>query len=419
MNTFKGTDMSHRLYTDGSHMYFANVAGIGGYLQDETGKTIFEFSEILENTENDKTINLEAHEIFAMEKGLTLAMEKGIRDVVCLSDSNGICKALTSIWLHKSDPGNNNQYVITPQTKRVASLMKHFDKMEFNWLPRENNQRADRLSRRELLKKYPKKVIEIEGAFEAANFHTGTGLDKLEKDRMVESRKSIKDFYVVDARTGENNQYIVQTWYARKTEAGIETELVRTLKPGSNAWRQGIFTSLSEVLTKSDSRRVAICIRGEGVIPLEDALRGRAAMPKKLNQSATHLKRVIEGMDEVFLYRDTNVMKALFETKAEAKPLTPQQAVHAMKVLGEENYVFGSQPEIETHFKLTGNKKENPAEIQKKYFGAFLTLAIRETYKYGAEGEMLMAENKDAKKVVANIEQIRESLQQQGVKFKY
>jgi ribonuclease HI len=412
--------MSYRLYTDGSHMYFANVAGIGGYLQDETGKTVFEFSELIENTENDKSINLAAHEIFAMEKGLTLAMEHGIKNIVCLSDSNGICKALTNIWLHKTDPENNSQYPITPETKKVASLMKHFDKIEFNWLPREKNQQADRLSRREVLKKYPQRTAEIENAFLVNNFHTGTGLNKTEKDRMVESRKTLTDFYVVNVKTGENNQITIETWYAQKTPSGeIKKELLREFKPSSNAWRQGVLTSLSDALNKSTNRRVAIALKGDGVIPIEDVLRGRGKAPKKLLQNFTHLERTIEKMDEVFLYQDAKVMKLLFEPKKEAKPLTQQQALDAMKLLGDENYVIGSHPEIENHFEMNRTKREDPTEIQKKYFGAFISLAIRDTIQYGSEGEILMAKSKEAKKVVDNIQQMRESLQEQGVKFRY
>lgn len=411
--------MSHRLYTDGSHMYFANVAGIGGYLQDETGKTIFEFSDILENPENDKSINLAAHEVIAMERGLTLAMEHGIKNIVCLSDSNGICKALTNIWLHKSDPENNKQYVITPETKRVASLMKHFDKMEFNWLPREKNSHADRLSRKEVLKKYPQRTAEIEGAFSVANFRTGTGVSKHEKDKLIEDRRDLTDFYVINVKTVENNQMIVETWHAHKSGKNIESTLVRTLKPGANAWRQGVINSISDMLNKGENKRVAIALKGDGVIPIEDVLRGRGAPPKRLAQSLTHLERTIEKMDEVFLYQDANVMKSLFEPKKEPKPLTQDQALQAMKILGDENYVMGSHPEIENHFELNKTKKDDPAEIQKKFFGAFIALAIRSTIQYGAEGEILMAQSKEAKKVVDNIQQMRDSLQEQGVKFRY
>ena len=72
--------MIYNLYTNGSHSYDLNIAGMGGILFDSKKKKVLTFSEPI-------TTLMASHEIHAMEHGLKKALQAGVKHIVCYTDN--------------------------------------------------------------------------------------------------------------------------------------------------------------------------------------------------------------------------------------------------------------------------------------------------------------------------------------------
>ena len=72
-------------------------------------------------------------------RGLTIAAEKGVRDVVLRSDSELMVKQMTGLYKVKSP-------VIQPLYAQAKQLLKKFASVKFEHVRREYNKEADRLA---------------------------------------------------------------------------------------------------------------------------------------------------------------------------------------------------------------------------------------------------------------------------------
>ncbi len=196
----------YNLYTDGAYLSEYEKAGIGGYVESPTTGVVFEFSKTITTPEI-----LPYHEHLALESGLQMCLEHGIKEVKCFSDyqnfvhlfdeDHKIIKRLKelqrNIILHENANGLHDGLPIEPGsqrarqlttflntqnktieegkkssrankklakklkktemqenldeiTQRIYKLISQFSHIEFCWIPRKENSKADKLSKPDL-----------------------------------------------------------------------------------------------------------------------------------------------------------------------------------------------------------------------------------------------------------------------------
>ena len=120
-----------RIYIDGICRPNPGEMGIGVYFEDGT-----EISERAgEGTNNEA-------EYLALERALKEVHLRGLRNVVIHTDSQLLANQVGGGWKIKS--ATSRKYV-----PRIRSLMNGMD-VRLEWIPREQNKRADKLSKKAL-----------------------------------------------------------------------------------------------------------------------------------------------------------------------------------------------------------------------------------------------------------------------------
>jgi ribonuclease HI len=126
------------LYTDGASKGNPGPAGVGVYLKWRTKKGDWQerkYSKPLGN----KTNNVAEYE--ALIYGLEKANQLKIKRIKCFSDSQLMVRQLNGIYRLK------NSDVIKNFVK-IWNLKISFDEIEFNYIPREENNIADGLAKK-------------------------------------------------------------------------------------------------------------------------------------------------------------------------------------------------------------------------------------------------------------------------------
>lgn len=125
----------YKLYTDGAYQPDVSIAGIGGYLTDSQGNTIFEFSHPITDSTHFKY-----HEAIALTYGLKKALEHGVEHLSCFADDVSIRNIFNKEILSDVSAQAN------PFRKDIFELKNKFKSIHFNHLPRTNNKKADKLA---------------------------------------------------------------------------------------------------------------------------------------------------------------------------------------------------------------------------------------------------------------------------------
>jgi ribonuclease HI len=123
------------LYTDGGARGNPGPAGIGVMLQNEEGELLGEVSRPIGETTN----NVAEYE--ALIAGLELAVVKGVTRLRICSDSELVVSQIEGKWKIKNDR-------LRALAVRARSLMKRFDSVSIEHVPRAQNADADRLANR-------------------------------------------------------------------------------------------------------------------------------------------------------------------------------------------------------------------------------------------------------------------------------
>jgi ribonuclease HI len=76
----------------------------------------------------------------ALILGLHLALKHGARRVVVMGDSTLVVKQVNGEWKTKNQ-------TLRPLRAQAVELLKRFESARVKWIPREENQRADKLGR--------------------------------------------------------------------------------------------------------------------------------------------------------------------------------------------------------------------------------------------------------------------------------
>lgn len=136
------------IYFDGSCRPFnpGGVMGIGGYITDENGEWVFSFSEWFEARKENSTNKAE---VIACYKALSFLYDKYKDnlhniDIKIYGDSKLVCSKM-----NKKNQIFSGLY--SKQAEDLYFLSKNsFRKVEFIWIPREENTMADELSKQSL-----------------------------------------------------------------------------------------------------------------------------------------------------------------------------------------------------------------------------------------------------------------------------
>ncbi|NDK08037.1 reverse transcriptase-like protein [Candidatus Gracilibacteria bacterium] len=126
--------MKLKIYTDGGARGNPGNAGIGVYITDENGREIEKrYKNIGIKTNNDA-------EYTAVYLALTRAVELGYKDIDLFSDSSLVVNQLSSNRKIKED----RLKIYKADIDKIIKENKL--KVSFNWIKREDNKEADRLS---------------------------------------------------------------------------------------------------------------------------------------------------------------------------------------------------------------------------------------------------------------------------------
>ena len=118
---------------DGAARGNPGPAGAGAIVVAEDGTVLAEVAEGLGETTNNVA------EYTAVIRGLEEAQKLGVRDVLLRSDSQLLINQLTGRYRVKASH-------LQPLHRRVLELIKRFDRVELEHVPRERNAAADALA---------------------------------------------------------------------------------------------------------------------------------------------------------------------------------------------------------------------------------------------------------------------------------
>ncbi len=125
------------LYTDGSYNPQLKHSTVGGYLKNQEGQMIFDFSESI----HDKNILL-FHELFAMNLGIKKALAHGVKHLVCFSDDLSIqnFNKLTYLTDHYKNIHKRKLML------EIMDMKQKFESIHFKHIKRKYNKFADKLA---------------------------------------------------------------------------------------------------------------------------------------------------------------------------------------------------------------------------------------------------------------------------------
>ncbi|HZA41817.1 MAG TPA: ribonuclease HI family protein [Actinomycetota bacterium] len=121
------------LNTDGGARGNPGPAGIGVLLRSSDGKSLGELGRGIGSTTNNVA------EYKALISGLELALAKDVTEIEVLTDSKLVVNQVTGRWKIKNDR-------LRRLAAQAESLMGKFDRATISYVPRAENQDADRLA---------------------------------------------------------------------------------------------------------------------------------------------------------------------------------------------------------------------------------------------------------------------------------
>lgn len=186
----------HSLYTDGSHANELNIAGIGGYVLDDSQKEVWKFSNPIYD-------DMVYHELKALQYALVRCLDSNIQDLMCYTDELNIVRELKR--------GNKKEQVDRRSIlfNNVVELLPEFKNIDFQYIPREQNKKANDLARK-ILTTITSKTPRVE-IFQKlngdANYFKANNLFCLEqfvdKKKISTMKSDIQNHYVFELYRGE------------------------------------------------------------------------------------------------------------------------------------------------------------------------------------------------------------------------
>ncbi len=120
------------MYTDGGARGNPGIAGIGILIEDEDGNIIKEISQYI----GEQTNNVAEYK--ALNRGLEVALDLGIKKITCYLDSELVVKQIKGEYKVKNER-------MIPMYNMTMPLIKKFDSFRIIHIKRELNKKADKL----------------------------------------------------------------------------------------------------------------------------------------------------------------------------------------------------------------------------------------------------------------------------------
>jgi ribonuclease HI len=329
---------TYSLYTDGSYLPYAQTSGIGGYLLDENQQTIFEFSEIISN--NQVLCDNTKFEILALVKGLQLCLDNNIKSVRCFSDEQALCRILSL-----KNPEQLGIYIErNPLLQSVTGLSEEFDSISFEYIPRNENKKADKLSRQKIYEKmeqYPANLtqIEVSQSLMIPNLVFSEKMTKEQREHFNSYKKNYTDFYVFSVLSTQlpgfkehpdmaHESLTLEVWQAHKDKDSIESVKIQSLATDVSTFRQDLVNLITHTLNSCDLNKVGIMLHGKHHMAVEHILKGKKPVTHRLKAPLEQFNTILGQFDEVVFYNDTKIIEHLFPALPET---IDNEAKHTFK----------------------------------------------------------------------------------------
>lgn len=300
--------MAYKLFTDGSHLMEFNVAGIGGYLlKDDV--TFFEFSEIIENPALHTK-----HETLALTSALTKCLEANLQNepIELFSDAQDLMLILNKSTRHMYAEKN-------PLLNEVFSLCDQFTNLSFTYIPRNENSRADKLSRKRIIDTLFKDHQLKDGAFSHPKLISKNNYPKDNTIDFSIDKKDITEFLVIHSfRNKEKKLRQADIFHAVKNEDGMIThELKETVCGEGKKWENICIELIDKHLKiiSQDNPLIGLVLHDEFIL-LDQLFRGRREMSLKNKPFFDALSTTLDGLEKVFVHRDALVYENIFNDNA-------------------------------------------------------------------------------------------------------
>lgn len=290
----------HYLYTDGSHANDLNIAGIGGYLLDSNQKEVWNFS-------NPLYYDQPHHELKALDYALVKCIDSGIKELTCYTDSLNIVRDITNNQV------KHHSHDYAKIFEEVLMLSRQFHRIDFQFIPRENNKKANYLARKILTNLTSKKSrVEI---FQTMNLNAVyfkspklfCGEQFIDKKKITNLRNNIEDYYIFDLY--RDDAYNTIDVYHAKTYAKIKSEKIHSYNV-TDIWPQYI-NAITQTLEQSDADTIGImlCPANNDV---DLMLRGMKDADRKYHYELGKLHGTLAKFKRVLIDSDTLIYQAVF-----------------------------------------------------------------------------------------------------------
>lgn len=297
--------MSYKIYSDGCYLSEFDTAGVGGHILHE-GNTVLEFSTNIENK-----MYKELHERYAIKTALELALEMGINHekIEFFSDDMGFMKILSY---------ENKKYYLAENNllKEICELLESFDDISFSYIPREQNSRADKLSRKYIENILFKEKRTIEVGLTHPKLISKNSFRKDDSSEFKLTRQGIKDYLVIHFFWNRDDKVMQLDSY--KAWRSLEDKNIEYEKTGINqfkarGWEKECFRVLNEEIKKmSDINKSIGLVLHDEYILLDKLMRGRKEPSKHSKANIDELIETLNEMDKVVVHKEEFVFEKIF-----------------------------------------------------------------------------------------------------------
>lgn len=295
--------MGYNLYTDGSYMIDDGIAGYGGYIIGRT-KTMLTFSEQIQEPKHFKW-----HERAALKRGLELAIEKGIKILTCYTDDKRLAEQ--SQVLQQKNTDNEDNFL-----NEIVELKRHFEKIKFIHIPREQNKKADKLSRQA--------IENIKIYIKNPNINIVTSND---------SQAEFTNYLVFHANANINVYYITKN----KENNILDKKLVKQIIDKGTDLRCFVNT-VTEVLKEFSTipNLVISTYKSSGKI-LEQILQGTRDI-SEAKREVRDLEIQLTLCKNIHYHNDSTIIQSIIEPKILPYPKTKEDILKAIKKINNSNH---------------------------------------------------------------------------------
>lgn len=309
--------MSYKIYSDGCYIKEFNTAGVGGFIK-AGDETVVEFSMEVQEQQYK-----ELHERYAVKQALEIALQMGIegQKVSLYSDDMGLMSILSKSYENTHAYINQDNLI-----KELCELRGKFKDLDFNYIPREQNKRADKLSRYCINKKVFAKSQMIPGAFKHKNLISKNNFAEDEQKEFRKAKKDINQYLVAHFYWNRNEKMRQMDFYEASVEqsSSVNYKLVSenpfVIEAG---WERVCLNLLSDKLKemRSSTGQLGLVLEDEFLI-LDKILRGRKEPSGKSRKAIEYLSETLDSFDKVVVHKEDSVINKIMSDKKSQMILT-------------------------------------------------------------------------------------------------